>query len=107
ARINALVEEALHLAYQGTRAQAQCSTITLLRDFAPPMPSVEVVPQAVPRVRLTVIASAFHAAHRRHADVGNGSSRPGLHVAARAARNNGEGGLSARIPIVDGSSRSQ
>ncbi len=45
--LNALVEEALSLAYHGARAQDQSFNITLERDFAAGMPPVTLTPQDI------------------------------------------------------------
>jgi two-component system NtrC family sensor kinase len=81
--LNALVDEALNLAYHGARAQDQNFNITLERDFAASMPPVELVPQDVTRVFLNLIGNGFHAAHKRQLEVGDSSFRPVLTVATR------------------------
>ena len=43
--LNALVDEALNLAYHGARAQDASFNITLERDFAPAMKQIELAPQ--------------------------------------------------------------
>src|SRR5690242_8418717 len=50
--INALVEEALNLAYHGARAQDKEFNVTLERDFAPEVRPIDVVPQDLTRVFL-------------------------------------------------------
>src|SRR4029453_13657115 len=60
--INALVEEALNLAYHGARAQDKDFNVTLERDFAPETKSIEVVPQDVTRVLLNLFGNGFYAA---------------------------------------------
>jgi signal transduction histidine kinase len=54
--INALVEEALNLAYHGARAQDKDFNVTLERDFAETKP-IEVVPQDVTRVFLNLFGN--------------------------------------------------
>jgi hypothetical protein len=49
--LNALVEEALNLAYQGARSQDQNFDLTLERDFDRDLALVDVVPQEVTRDR--------------------------------------------------------
>jgi nitrogen-specific signal transduction histidine kinase len=58
--INALVEEALNLAYHGARAEKQSFTITLERSFDPVAGQVDVFPQEITRVLLNVIARRAH-----------------------------------------------
>ena len=64
--INALVEEALNLAYHGARAQDQDFNVTLERDFAPEAKPIEVVPQDVTRVFLNLFGNGFYATKKRH-----------------------------------------
>ena len=62
--LNALVEEALNLAYHGARAQDQSFNITLQRDFAEGIAPIELVPQDVTRVLLNLFSNGFYAARR-------------------------------------------
>ena len=62
--LNALVEEALNLAYHGARAQDQNFNITLERDFDRAIAPIEVVPQDVSRVCLNLFGNAFYAARQ-------------------------------------------
>ena len=61
--LNALIEEALNLAYHGARAQDQSFNITLERDFDPTLAPIEVVPQDVTRVFLNLFGNGFYAAN--------------------------------------------
>src|SRR4029077_20340886 len=63
--INALVEEALNLAYHGARAQDQNFNITLERVFTEGIAPVELVPQDVTRVFLNLVGNGFYAANKR------------------------------------------
>jgi nitrogen-specific signal transduction histidine kinase len=60
--LNALVDEALNLAYHGARAQEQSFNITLERDFDSNLAPVDVVPQELTRVLLNLVANGFYAA---------------------------------------------
>ena len=78
--LNALVEEALNLAYHGARAQDPNFNITLERDFDPAAKPIELVPQDVTRVFLNLFGNGFYAANKRaHTDGGPGF-RPILKV---------------------------
>jgi GAF domain-containing protein len=55
--LHGLIEEALNLAYHGARAQDQTFQITLERDFAPGIATIELVPQDVTRVRLATAST--------------------------------------------------
>ena len=81
--LNALVDEALNLAYHGARAQDQSFNITLERDFQPGLAPIEVAPQEMTRVFLNLFSNGFYAANRRTRDSGNGAFRPTLAVATR------------------------
>jgi signal transduction histidine kinase len=52
--LNQLVDEALNLTYHGARAQDQNFNVTLERDFASSLRPIELVPQDITRVCLTV-----------------------------------------------------
>jgi signal transduction histidine kinase len=63
--LNALVDEALTLAYHGARAQDQNFNITMERALAPDLAPIEVVPQDLTRVFLNLIGNGFYAAKKR------------------------------------------
>ncbi|MGE3782870.1 MAG: GAF domain-containing protein, partial [Alphaproteobacteria bacterium] len=81
--LNALVDEALNLAYHGARAQDQSFNITLERDLQPGLAPIAVAPQEMMRVFLNLFSNGFYAAARRARDGGDGSFRPTLAVATR------------------------
>src|ERR1700750_1031956 len=71
--LNALIDEALNLAYHGARAQDQSFNITLKRDFAEGIAPIQLAPQDMTRVFLNLFSNGFYAATRRArvgADVG-------------------------------------
>ncbi len=81
--INALVEEALNLAYHGARAQDNEFNVTLERDLEKNARPIEVVPQDVTRVFLNLFGNGFYAVgKRRNADKQAGF-RPTLRVSTR------------------------
>src|SRR4051794_12710874 len=63
--LNALVDEALNLAYHGARAQDQGFSIDLQRDFGGGIAPVEVSPQDITRVLLNLFSNGFYAATQR------------------------------------------
>jgi len=73
--INALVEEALNLAYHGARAQDQSFNITMERYLDRKLAPIEVVPQDITRVLLNLISNGFYAAAKQSRDA-NGAFRP-------------------------------
>jgi signal transduction histidine kinase len=80
--LNALVEEALNLAYHGGRAQDQSFNITLERDYARDLAPIEIVPQDITRVCLNLFGNGFYAATKRQ-EGGDPKFRPTLKVTTR------------------------
>jgi two-component system NtrC family sensor kinase len=78
--VNALVDEALNLAYHGARAQDQNFNITLEREFDRDIAPIELVPQDVTRVFLNLFGDGFYAADKRRREAGDG-----FHPVLRAA----------------------
>ena len=83
--LNALIDEALNLAYHGARAQDQSFNITLERDFGEGIAPIEVNPQDMTRVFLNLFANGFYAATRRARDGGDAGFVPTLKVTTRDA----------------------
>ncbi|MGE3281791.1 MAG: GAF domain-containing protein [Alphaproteobacteria bacterium] len=81
--LNALIDEALNLAYHGARAQDQNFNITMERDFDTSLAPVELVPQDMMRVFLNLIGNGFHAAHKRRQEIADPGFRPVLTLATR------------------------
>jgi two-component system, NtrC family, sensor kinase len=81
--LNALIEEALNLAYHGRRAQDQSFNITLERDYADPIAPIEVVPQDITRVCLNLFSNGFYAAIKRQREGGDRRFKPALKVSTR------------------------
>jgi signal transduction histidine kinase len=80
--INALVEEAVNLAYHGARAEKQGFNITLERSFDPAAGQADCFPQEITRVLLNLISNGFYAATKRKAQV-NGGYEPTLTAATK------------------------
>ena len=80
--LNALVEEALNLAYHGARAQDPNFAITLELDLERSLAPVGVVPQELTRVLLNLIDNGFYAASKRSRD-NDGTYSPALKVMTR------------------------
>jgi signal transduction histidine kinase len=81
--LNALLEEALSLAYHGARAQDQSFNITVERDFDRNLAPIEVVPQDLMRVVLNLIGNGFYAARKRQREWGEANFHPTLKVTTR------------------------
>jgi two-component system NtrC family sensor kinase len=81
--LNSLIEEALNLAYHGARAQDQSFNITLEKDFADSMPSIEIVPQDITRVCLNLFTNGFYATTKRQREGADPNFKPTLRVTTR------------------------
>jgi signal transduction histidine kinase len=83
ADLNALIDEALNLAYHGARARDQTFNITLERDFAEGIAPIELVPQDMTRVFLNLFSNGFYAAMRRARKGADAGFMPTLKVTTR------------------------
>ena len=83
--LNALIDEALNLAYHGARAQDQGFNITLERDFDAGIAPIEVNPQDMTRVLLNIFSNGFYAANKRARDGGDAEFVPMLKVTTHDA----------------------
>ena len=63
--LNALVAEALALAYQGLRVQDPAFHATLVQDFAPNLAPMDVVPSDLTRVLVNLCTNALHAVRQQ------------------------------------------
>ena len=81
--LNALVEEALSLAYHGARAQDQDFNITLDREYGADIAPVDLVPQDMTRVFLNLFGNGFYAANKRRRAMNDGAFVPVLTVTTR------------------------
>ena len=84
--VNALVEEAVNLAYHGARAEKQGFNITLQRSFDPAAGEVDVFPQEITRVLLNLISNSFYAATKRKAQANSDGYEPTLTAATKNLR---------------------
>jgi len=81
--LNALIEEALNLAYHGARAQDARFNITLEREFDRGLAPIDLAPQEMTRVFLNLFGNGFYAASRRQRDGSGPDYRPTLTVTTR------------------------
>jgi len=81
--LNALIEEALNLAYHGARAQDASFNITLEREFDRGLAPTELAPQEMTRVFLNLFGNGFYATTKRQRDGAGPEFRPTLKVATR------------------------
>jgi signal transduction histidine kinase/HAMP domain-containing protein len=82
--LNALVEEALNLAFHGARAQDRSFNISLERDFDTSLGMIEIVPQDITRVLLNLFGNGFYAASKRRHENADPAFQPVLKVTTRA-----------------------
>jgi len=83
ANLNALLDEALNLAYHGARAQDPNFNITIEREFDRNIAPVELVPQDISRVLLNLFRNSFYATDRRRHQATDEGYRPVLKVVTR------------------------
>jgi signal transduction histidine kinase len=81
--LNGLIDEALNLAYHGSRAQDASFNITLERDFAEAIAPIELVPQDITRVSLNLFGNGFYAATKRQREGDDPEFKPTLKVSTR------------------------
>jgi two-component system, NtrC family, sensor kinase len=78
--LNALVDEALNLAYHGARAQDQSFNVTLHREFGEGIAPITLAPQDVTRVLLNLFSNGFYAARERQRTEATAGFEPTLKV---------------------------
>ena len=78
--LNALVDEALNLAFHGARAQDRSFNVTLERDFDPSLTPLEIVPQDITRVLLNLFGNGFYAVKKRRDEQSDSAYQPILRV---------------------------
>jgi signal transduction histidine kinase len=83
ADLNALLDEALNLAYHGARAQDPKFNITIERNLDRNVAPIELVPQDISRVLLNLFGNGFYATDKRRREAAAGSFHPLLKVATR------------------------
>jgi signal transduction histidine kinase len=99
ANVNALVEEALNLAYHGARAEKPGFRATIVKSLDPRAGSVDLYPQEMTRVLLNLISNGFYATTKRAQAETNAAYEPTITASTRdrgdrvtiAIRDNGTG----------------
>jgi signal transduction histidine kinase len=97
--VNAMVEEALNLAYHGARAERPGFNVTIARSLDDKAGAAELYAQEMTRVLLNLISNGFYATAKRKQGEGNGSYEPTVTASTRdlghsveiAIRDNGTG----------------
>jgi len=93
--INALVEEALNLAYHGARAEKPGFQVTIAKSLDPAAGDADVFPQEITRVLLNLISNGLYATQKRKQAEANGAYAPTITATTRDL------GSSAEIAIRD------
>jgi signal transduction histidine kinase len=97
--VNAMVEEALNLAYHGARAEKSGFNVTIARSLDEKAGAADLYAQEMTRVLLNLISNAFYATTKRKQSEGDGSYEPTVTASTRdlghsveiAIRDNGTG----------------
>jgi signal transduction histidine kinase len=99
ADVNAMVEEALNLAYHGARAEKPGFAVTIVKSFDPEAGAVDLYAQEMTRVLLNLVSNGFYATAKRALAETDGLYEPTLTASTRnlgaqveiAIRDNGTG----------------
>ena len=97
--VNAMVEEALNLAYHGARAEKPGFNVTIVKSLDPNAGAAEVYAQEMTRVLLNLISNGFYATSKRKQSSADGAYEPTISASTRdlgpkveiAIRDNGTG----------------
>ena len=81
--INAMVEEALNLAYHGARAEKPGFNVTIAKSLDPNAGAAEVYAQEMTRVLLNLISNGFYATNKRKQSQGDGVYEPTIAASTR------------------------
>ena len=81
--VNALVDEALNLAYHGARAEKPGFNITIVRELDPNAGKADLYPQEITRVLLNLISNGFYATAKRRQSGGEPDYDPTLTASTR------------------------
>lgn len=80
--LNDLLNEDLHLAYHGFRAQDSSFNVAMETSFDPALPPLDVVPQNISRVFLNIINNGCYAVHEKKKETGE-SFKPVIRVSTK------------------------
>ncbi|GAB3854188.1 hypothetical protein GCM10028822_23820 [Hymenobacter terrigena] len=95
--LNALVADALALAYQGLRTQAPAFHATLVQDFAPNLPLVAVVPSDLTRVLVNLCTNALHAVRQRQRELEGATAATYQPTVTVCTRQTADGAVEIRV----------
>jgi len=102
--VNVLADEYLRLSYHGLRAKDKSFNATLVTDFDPNLPKIEVVPQDIGRVLLNLINNAFYAVNERYSKsqrlgISDNSYQPKVTVMTKIVAS--PSGAAVEIRVID------
>ncbi len=97
--VNAMVDEALNLAYHGARAEKPGFNVTIMKSLDPNAGAADLFPQEITRVLLNLISNAFYATMKRKQGGSDNAYDPTIIASTRdlgksveiAIRDNGTG----------------
>jgi signal transduction histidine kinase len=81
--VNAMVEEALNLAYHGARAENPGFNVTIVKSLDPDAGAAEVYAQEMTRVLLNLISNGFYATSKRKEGPADGAYEPTISASTR------------------------
>ena len=81
--VNAMLEEALNLAYHGARAEKPGFNVTIVKSLDPNAGAAEVYAQEMTRVLLNLISNGFYATSKRKQSAADGAYEPTISAATR------------------------
>jgi signal transduction histidine kinase len=81
--VNAMVEEALNLAYHGARAEKPGFNVTIEKSLDPAAGAADLYPQEITRVLLNLISNGFYATTKRKQSDANGNYEPTVSASTR------------------------
>ena len=82
--VNAMVDEALNLAYHGARAEKPGFNVTIMKSLDPDAGAVDLFPQEITRVLLNLISNAFYATNKRKQAEGDSAYEPTIAASTRS-----------------------
>jgi signal transduction histidine kinase len=81
--LNAMVEEALNLAYHGARAEKPGFNVTIVKSLDPDAGVADLFPQEMTRVLLNLISNGFYATMKRKEEDSGGAYEPTITASTR------------------------
>ncbi|AHC15957.1 sensor histidine kinase [Salinispira pacifica] len=80
--LNILIEECVHLAYHGMRAQDQSFKCDIDMKLSPEAPHIDMIRADLSRVLLNLMNNGFYSAYQKYSEDGSGEFHPQLSVSS-------------------------